>query len=441
MIRSELKHAPADRAGASSNDQDSIQSYLQTMGKLPRLTAEEEAYHSRTFYDTRDQLRDLICRVPRIFVHHISRGKATDVMTPSSGDETDEDESLTIRERRVHMVQIISAMEKLADQLGELAGSEDEKAESKRLLFYRSLELLVSNYQFTTHFYQEVMDDLRSCRDKLTGTDPPDAEVVGRLTLTVDGFMVVMDEILTLYGRMDSARTSLVESNLRLVVSVAKKYTHCGIPFIDLIQEGNLGLVMAVDKFEPQRGYRFSTYAVWWIRQMITSALSSHSRTIRIPANMARSLHRINRTEQKLLQELGHEPSAEEIAERMGIAPERIRALRKMERQTISLQSPIDNNEEGQISDFIIDSKGEQPDQAAGTNLLAETILDVLGTLTERERDIIVSRFGLLGKPTLTLEQLSHRYDVTHERIRQIEAATLKKLRHPSRRKYFDGYF
>ena len=262
-----------------------------------------------------------------------------------------------------------------------------------------------------------------------------------QLCMGLSEFSAQYQDVEALNARLDNARNTLVESNLRLVVSVAKKYSNYGMQFIDLIQEGNLGLVLAVDKFEPQRGYRFSTYAVWWIRQTITAALSAQSRTIRIPANLARTLHKINRMEQRLLQELGREPTPEEIAERLELAPERVRALRKMERQTISLQSPVDSEDDSQISDFIVDAKVQQPDEVASSHLLVEMITEVLETLNEREKEILTSRFGLFGQPTMTLEQLSQVFNVTHERIRQIEAAALKKLRHPSRRKYFEGYY
>jgi RNA polymerase sigma factor (sigma-70 family) len=418
-----------------SSDRDAVQSYLQAMGKLPRLTPEEEAFQARRFFTTRDELRDMLCQMPRVLIRHVGERRATEVLLQGQAGEAAE--LLSVDDKRQQIVRVLTAMEQLGAHLERLCALPEEEAAASRTVALESLVKLVARFQFTTQVYQTLMEDLRQMRQRAAAGN----DLVELVTMRRERFLEAMVEVERLGQELDGARNSLVESNLRLVVSVAKKYAHLGMQFIDLIQEGNLGLVLAVDKFEPQRGYRFSTYAVWWIRQTITAALSTHSRTIRIPANMARSLHKISRTEQRLLQELGREPTAEEIAEVVEMPAERVRALRKMERQTVSLQSPVDSDESSQVGDFIVDQKVQQPDELAASTLLTETIEEVLETLQEREREVILCRFGLLERPVMTLEQLSRRFDVTHERIRQIEAAALKKLRHPSRRRFFEGYF
>lgn len=437
-----VKAAGAGASFSGSNERDAVQSYLHSMGKLPRLTPEEEVYHSNAFVDARDDMRALLTRFPALLVQHLHACKASDVMMPSDAGQSDDDDGDDDEDsgtKREQVIKAVASVEQLAEHLSGLLDDADEDASTKRGIVFASVERVLEPFQFSTQFYQDILSDLYRMREEILADERSVPENL--VPLSEPSFRLLMDEVDEVDARLDAARNALVEANLRLVVSVAKKYNHCGLAFIDLIQEGNLGLIMAVDKFEPQRGYRFSTYAVWWIRQTITAAISSHSRTIRIPANMARALHRINKAEQKLLQAYGREPTPEEIAEAIDLAPERVRALRKMERQTISLQSPVDSEDSSSLGDFIVDPKGEAPDEIASQNLLAETILDVLDTLKDREREIIICRFGLLDHPVMTLEQLSHRFDVTHERIRQIEAAALKKLRHPSRRKYFDGYF
>ena len=326
-----------------------------------------------------------------------------------------------------------------ARDLQRVATSQSDDAVATRNLLHQSLEKIVASYIFCFRFYAECLKEL----DQLAKTLPSAGKkaLAERLLMPPAEFNTSLASVRAGFSRMGEARTVLLEANLRLVISVVRKYVNYGIGFQDLFQEGYLGLTVAVDKFEPHRGHRFSTYAVWWIRQAITQALSAQSRTIRIPANMARALYRINRGEQLLLQRLGREPTPEEIAKLVELPVERVRAWRKMEHQPISLESPIGDGDGAVVSDLVVDQQAESPDEATSMKLLRETISHVLDTLNEREREIIIHRFGLLNRSVLTLEELSSRFDVTHERIRQIEAAALKKLRDPSHRQYFDGYY
>ena len=334
--------------------------------------------------------------------------------------------------------------EKLA-QLLELAKSKKNVLDNKEILNFFHGELLSPDRldQIDDFLDRNKVDVLRFDED--LDMDPDlfleedlDLKEIGKVPL------LSQEEEIELARRMEagdeSARERLAEANLRLVVSIAKRYVGRGMQFLDLIQEGNLGLIKAVEKYDYSKGFKFSTYATWWIRQAITRSIADQARTIRIPVHMVETINRLIRTSRQLLQEMGREPSAEEVAARMDMPVDRVREILKISQEPVSLETPIGEEEDSHLGDFIQDDHVEVPVDAATFTLLHEQLMEVLDTLTDREQKVLRLRFGLDDGRPRTLEEVGREFNVTRERIRQIEAKALRKLRHPSRSKKLKDY-
>ena len=285
----------------------------------------------------------------------------------------------------------------------------------------------------------EKMEKLLS-QEGLTIDDPVRMYLkeIGKIPLLSQEREMYLAEQITIGNK--EAKDEMIEANLRLVVSIAKRHVGKGMYFLDLIQEGNLGLIKAVEKFDYSKGYKFSTYATWWIRQAITRAIADQARTIRIPVHMVETIHKVSRTARTLLQELGREPSTDEIAERLGITPDKVREILKIAQEPVSLETPIGEEEDSHLGDFVEDNDSPAPSESASFSLLREQLCNILHTLTPREEQVIKLRFGLEDGRPRTLEEVGKQFEITRERIRQIEAKALRKLRHPSRSKTLKDY-
>lgn len=465
------------KARASEMIEDPIRMYLHQMGQVQLLSRDEEVTICQTIEDAEAKTKNMFNRflfVPKMYADQLDKlegqSERFDRIVTDKFDENrdayialipgfrkqikDVERRLveasskylsTIAKKRPTSTEVRNAEKKLANARAALKQcfidlSFKQKvletlcadADERIYLPYRAL-VAKQSALMQARPSKKRDNDLAQVREKMSRLE-------AQFGMPAEEFMTTFSELRRVLKAGQTARTKMVEANLRLVISIVKKYMNRGLSFLDLIQEGNTGLMKAVEKFEYKRGYKFSTYATWWIRQAATRAIADQARTIRIPVHMIETINKLMRVQKKLIQKLGREPTEAELSKEMGLPADQVRAVKRMSQQPISLQSKVGDNDDAHYGDFIPDLSSENPFEVTEGHLLKERLRDILNTLTDRERQVVDFRFGLTDGYSRTLEEVGRLFNVTRERIRQIEAKALRKLRHPSRMKSLGDY-